>query len=99
MRKINFCILISSIFFLQCNHTDSMNKNMPFITQNNAALDTATFAGGCFWCMQEAFEELAGVQKVVPDIPAVLSQIRPMNKSVPAKQGIWNPYRLHLIRT
>jgi len=65
MRKINFCILISSIFFLQCNHTDSMNKNMPFITQNNAALDTATFAGGCFWCMQEAFEELAGVQKVV----------------------------------
>ena len=26
-----------------------------------AALDTATFAGGCFWCVEEAFDKAAGV--------------------------------------
>ncbi|MBT9393252.1 peptide-methionine (S)-S-oxide reductase MsrA [Hymenobacter sp. NST-14] len=28
-------------------------------------LATATFAGGCFWCTEEIFEELKGVQAVV----------------------------------
>lgn len=25
---------------------------------------TATFAGGCFWCMVEPFETMAGIEKV-----------------------------------
>jgi len=29
-----------------------------------ATQETAIFAGGCFWCMQAAFEELPGVGKV-----------------------------------
>ena len=29
-----------------------------------AATDVATFAGGCFWCMQPPFEQTAGVTKV-----------------------------------
>lgn len=32
-------------------------------TQSNQAL--ATFAGGCFWCMEHPFDELEGVTKVV----------------------------------
>lgn len=28
--------------------------------------ETATFAGGCFWCMEPPFENLQGVVKVVP---------------------------------
>lgn len=27
--------------------------------------ETATFAGGCFWCMEPPFEKLAGVQSVI----------------------------------
>lgn len=30
-----------------------------------AALDKATFAGGCFWCMEPPFEKLVGVKSVV----------------------------------
>lgn len=29
-----------------------------------AAMDTATFAGGCFWCMEQPFEQLEGVISV-----------------------------------
>ena len=30
-----------------------------------AALDTATFAGGCFWCTEAVFERVKGVRSVV----------------------------------
>lgn len=33
--------------------------------QNNAALKTAIFAGGCFWCMEPPFEKLDGVKAVI----------------------------------
>src|SRR5258708_27127334 len=32
---------------------------------NGATLDTATFAGGCYWSMDAAFEKLDGVKEVV----------------------------------
>jgi len=32
---------------------------------NAQAPSTATFAGGCFWCMEEAFEKVPGVVSVV----------------------------------
>ena len=32
---------------------------------NAQALSTATFAGGCFWCMEEAFEKVPGVVSAV----------------------------------
>jgi peptide-methionine (S)-S-oxide reductase len=30
------------------------------------ALEKATFAGGCFWCMEPAFDSLEGVKSVMP---------------------------------
>lgn len=38
----------------------TMNKSM-----NEPALATATFAGGCFWCMERPFEDIDGVKSVV----------------------------------
>lgn len=37
----------------------------PLTPSNNKNLDTATFAGGCFWCTEAAFSDLDGVAQVV----------------------------------
>jgi peptide-methionine (S)-S-oxide reductase len=36
-----------------------------FAPKNTAGLAQATFAGGCFWAQEEAFEEIKGVKQVV----------------------------------
>ena len=33
--------------------------------ENSVQLETATFAGGCFWCTEADFEKLPGVKKVI----------------------------------
>ena len=34
--------------------------------QMEQELDTATFSGGCFWCMEQPFDMLPGVIKTIP---------------------------------
>jgi methionine-S-sulfoxide reductase len=50
MKKILFTAVIF-LSLLSMVHADDMKK--------------ATFAGGCFWCMEPPFEKLKGVQEVV----------------------------------
>ncbi len=33
--------------------------------KNNDSLEQATFAGGCFWCMVQPFDELPGIESVI----------------------------------
>ena len=38
---------------------------IPAAVQAQSSLATATFAGGCFWCVEEAFEKVPGVVSAV----------------------------------
>ncbi|HEY0610421.1 MAG TPA: peptide-methionine (S)-S-oxide reductase MsrA [Chitinophaga sp.] len=53
-----FCSTMSA--WAQQNHMMA-KKGM----SSHPALDTATFAGGCFWCIEAQFKELKGVVNVV----------------------------------
>lgn len=39
--------------------------NSDALTPSAPQVETATFGGGCFWCLEAVFEEVAGVSRVV----------------------------------
>jgi peptide methionine sulfoxide reductase msrA/msrB len=51
---LGILLLILPLIILSRRNSDSANTK----------LETATFAGGCFWCMEPAFESLKGVADV-----------------------------------
>ncbi len=55
MNKNFIVLLIISCFSVSTAHA----------TQTTAQSSKATFAGGCFWCMEDAFESVPGVNSVV----------------------------------
>ena len=40
----------------------------------------AYFAGGCFWCMEESFEKLEGVQEVISGYSGGITKIQLIKK-------------------
>lgn len=60
--KAMFSVMVIACFItlICCIFTSQMfaNSESP---QENANLSKATFAGGCFWCMQHAFDGIDGV--------------------------------------
>ena len=52
--------LVSYALIAACPITSSQGQN-----SSSAEIKTAIFAGGCFWCIQPAFDEAKGVIKTV----------------------------------
>ena len=66
MKKIILIITAITFIFAGCSSAEK-NDKVEEISMNseNIELELATFAGGCFWCMEAPFEKLDGVSKVV----------------------------------
>jgi peptide methionine sulfoxide reductase msrA/msrB len=63
---MKFITLIAIVLLLLgCRNMNSQSITERLIPNEKAATDTATFAGGCFWCVEEAFDELDGVKQVL----------------------------------
>lgn len=57
----NWLKFVLVAFFLGLIVISYAEKNALSPTVENKGLATATFAGGCFWCMEPPFDELPGV--------------------------------------
>ena len=44
----------------------SQNGTIPDSTIENSTIQVATFAGGCFWCMEAPFDKIKGVTSTIP---------------------------------
>lgn len=58
---INFLILITLIFSFVATGASKKGETK----MEKEILDKATFAGGCFWCIESAFDETEGVKEAI----------------------------------
>jgi len=57
VRKIIYRSILICLIFISCFHNTVATA---------APVEKATFAGGCFWCMEQTFDALPGVLSVMP---------------------------------
>jgi peptide methionine sulfoxide reductase msrA/msrB len=85
-------LLIFGIFVVNgCSKTKPQEKNNDLDPKVPSGMDVATFAGGCYWCMDAAFEKLGGLQDVISG--HAVGQIDKSNTTgeVEAIQVIYDP--------
>lgn len=58
---IRFLIAITFVFSFFANGADQRGE----VKMEKEFLEKATFAGGCFWCIESAFDETEGVKEAV----------------------------------
>ena len=62
-RLLLSAILLFTILY-GCSNTDTPKRGTSMKSEDKK-LEKATFAGGCFWCMEPPFEKLNGVVEVI----------------------------------
>jgi peptide methionine sulfoxide reductase msrA/msrB len=68
MEDINMlktALIICASLLLNCSTTEKSDMTKRMLPGEKAKLDTATFAGGCFWCTESTFEDIDGVKEVI----------------------------------
>ena len=60
-----FILFIISLFFTCIAVSGYGEENIVVKNEEETKMEKATFAGGCFWCMESPFEELNGVTEVI----------------------------------
>ncbi len=65
MKAFFLIILLSILELYSCSKANLNDKNSRLMLQSNDKMETATFAGGCFWCMDAPFENIDGVKNVI----------------------------------
>ncbi len=66
MKWLPVTIILSFFLMSVCKSEGTGEEERSVSMENEATLKKATFAGGCFWCMEPPFENLDGVVSVVP---------------------------------
>ena len=60
-----FGLLISSSCVSNASESQNQHTSIKKTFPRDLKLDTATFAGGCFWCIEASFEQIEGVFEAV----------------------------------
>lgn len=67
IRSTVLCVLLAWLTgtaLAKVPQQSTANTQSGGVQQANTALDTAVFAGGCFWCMEAPFDQIPGVNNV-----------------------------------
>ncbi len=78
--------LFSFFIFYACTAKENSNEKTTETTtvdiiENPQQLDTAYFAGGCFWCVEASFDQIKGVEEAISGYSGG-TQVNPTYKEV-----------------
>lgn len=64
---MKYVVLIAGLLLFSCQTQGNSSNDSKATAQEIdwQKLDTATFAGGCFWCVEASFEQIRGVAEAV----------------------------------
>jgi len=66
MKAMLFTITCIVSLVTSCQNSDNLqNPASTIVNEKHKTMHTATFAGGCFWCLESDFEKLNGVMDVI----------------------------------
>lgn len=68
MKELIFIgiLILAGVVLLGFQHNKSQKQDLEIVMkEKNHHLEKATFAGGCFWCMESDFEKVDGVVAVI----------------------------------
>jgi len=63
------------------------------MANQQSGLATATFAGGCFWCVESDFEKVPGVVEAISGYTGGHTETLPMRRSQPEERDMWKRCR------
>ncbi|UCD19031.1 MAG: peptide-methionine (R)-S-oxide reductase MsrB [candidate division WOR-3 bacterium] len=66
MKWFSLAGILAVLTVSMCRSEGAAEDRGMGMTKNSGSYEKATFAGGCFWCMEPPFENLDGVIDVVP---------------------------------
>ena len=58
-------LLMGMVLLISCGNIDSKEKGKAVNPADEEGTSVAVFAGGCYWCMDAAFEKLFGLRDVI----------------------------------
>lgn len=64
MKILTPILIILAIMLLSGENVSYFDTKQGKKMENNAALETATFGSGCFWCTEAIFDRIKGVESV-----------------------------------
>lgn len=63
LKKVLIILFVCGFSFQPFSKAEHLT--IPSFMETNITYDTATFGGGCFWCIEAIFEQLKGVKEAV----------------------------------